>query len=519
MKVKKKKKVKLPQRIKDRMRPALPSKTTLSEYDLIRSICKESFYDFVREFWSVISKAKPVWNWHIEYLCNELQFMAERVFRGQKKLHDLVVNISPGTTKSTIMSVMFPIWCWTRMPEFQFIGASYTADLARDLSMKSRDIVQSDKFKNVFPEITLREDQNTKGLFKNKHGGWRYAVGIDGMVTGMHAHFIVIDDPLDPQMSMSEADIKSANTWIINTLSNRKVDKAVTPIALVMQRLHQDDPTSRFLKQKNIKWVCLPAEILPEKDNVNPPELKKFYKKGLMDPVRLSRQVLEEERSKGELYYASQFLQNPVPEGGLMFKCDRIKITTEVPKKWRRLVRFWDKAGTRDGGAFTVGTLLGLDTEDRYWVLDVIRGQWDSWERERLIRDTAIKDGFKVLVGTEQEPGSGGKESAEGTLRRMTQLRGPKDEPFRCKLVKSDITTGGKIARADPFSVVVNQRNVYMVKADWNKEWIDEHSHFPNSRYKDQVDSSSGAFALCGVKKVRVGGVRSRSEQLELVGS
>lgn len=489
------------------------------EYDLVRSICKSSFYDFVKEFWSIISKARPVWNWHIEYLCDELQYMAERVFRGQKKLHDLVVNISPGTTKSTIMSVMFPIWCWTRMPEFQFIGASYTADLARDLSMKSRDIVQSDHFKRIFPEIQIREDQNTKGLFKNKQGGWRYAVGINGMVTGMHAHFIVIDDPLDPQMALSDADIKSANAWIVNTLSTRKVEKSVTPIALVMQRLHQDDPTARFLKQKNVKHINLPAEIT-SKDNVVPKDLEKYYKDGLMDPVRLSQEVLDEERSKGELYYASQFLQDPAPEGGAMFKVDRIKVSREVPKRWRRLVRFWDKAGTRDGGAYTVGVLMGLDTDGRYWILDVIRGQWDSWERERIIRDAALKDGWKVLVGVEQEPGSGGKESAEGTHRRITQLRGPKDQPFRCKIVKVDITTGGKVARADPFSVVVNQRNVYLVDSSdeegWNKEWLEEHRYFPNSRNKDQVDATAGAFSLCGVRKTRIGGIKSRSEQLEL---
>src|SRR5690606_9908501 len=65
----------------------------VDEMELVGSVCKDSFYEFVKEFWSVIVPEKPVWNWHIEYLCNELQKIAERVFQGKPKLYDLVVNI------------------------------------------------------------------------------------------------------------------------------------------------------------------------------------------------------------------------------------------------------------------------------------------------------------------------------------------------------------------------------------------------------------------------------------------
>ena len=297
----------------------------VDEYSLIASICRDSFYEFVKEFWSVLIPEKPVWNWHIEYLCNELQQAAERVFKGLPKKHDIVVNIPPGTTKSTIMSVMYPAWLWTRMPSIRFIGASHAEKLALDLSMKCRDIIKSDKYRACFPEVILRDDQDTKTKFQNTQGGYRYAIGVEGAVIGMHAHIIVIDDPIDVNAATSSTLLRKVNYWIDSQLSNRKVDKAVSFMILVMQRLHQDDPTSLFLKRKKIKWICLPAE---KSEKISPPELVKYYNKlggGSLDPIRLNHLVLDEEKQKGQYYYSSQFRQDPVPLGGGMFKVSRIK--------------------------------------------------------------------------------------------------------------------------------------------------------------------------------------------------
>lgn len=478
----------------------------VNEDELVASICQDSFFEFMKEFWEIVVPESPVWNWHIKYLCDELQFIAERIFKGQRKIFDLAVNIAPGTTKSLIMSVMLPAWCMTRMPSFKFIGASYSFPLAMDLSMKCRDIVSSDKYRKYFPHVALRPDQNTKGYFKTTQGGWRYAVGVNGAITGMHAHMIVIDDPLNPQEAQSTADIATANHWIKHTLSNRKVDKAITPMILVMQRLHQDDPTAQFLKNKKVKHICLPAEIEPGvRNNVKPADVADYYVDGMMDPIRMGPEVLKEEKAKGEYYYSSQFRQDPVPAGGGMFKTARIK-TDALPTKWRQFVRFWDKAGTKDGGAFTVGVKIGQDIDGRFWVLDVVRVQLDSFERERLIQKIAKIDGYETVIGIEQEGGSGGKESAEGTAKNL--------HGYKVRIVKADATTGGKIERADPWSVQMNAGNVYMPLfmkdsegwLDWAHDFVEEHKYFPFSKYKDQVDAASGALMLCTKKKVRVGG-------------
>ena len=144
-----------------------------------------------------------------------------------------------------------------------------------------------------------------------------------------------------------------------------------------------------------------------------------------------------------------------------------------------------------------MGLLLGEDYENRYWVLDVERGQYDTGRRENLVKQTAEMDGPDVIIGIEQEPGSGGKESAENTVRN---LRGYVVEVVR--------PTGDKVVRAMPFSSHVNNGRVWYVEADWNKEYLNELALFPFGKYKDQVDASSGAFTAATFPGGRIGVIK-----------
>lgn len=472
-----------------------------TENELLASICRSSFADFLREFWSVVVPEKLVWNWHIQYLCDELQKIAERVFRGEKKKYDLIINISPGTSKSTIATIMFPAWLWTRMASCRVISASYSYDIATDLSRKSRDVVKSEKFRELFPGIDIREDQDAKSFFVNTKGGERYAIGVDGGVMGKHAHVIIVDDPLNPKEAASDADLAAANRWMEETLPSRKVDKRITPTIIIMQRLHEADPTGMRLekaKKVPVKHICLPAELT---DNVKPPSLRDFYVDGLMDPHRLDWDAIGEAEAQGEFVYSSQYLQTPIPRGGAMFDTGKLNIAPRAPDRADlvSVVRYWDKAsGTEGGGAYTVGALLGKDVDGNFWILDIVRVQYNSGAREKLIRTTALQDGKRVKVYVEQEPGSGGKDSAMGTVRTLAG--------FRVRVDKVGKSQGNKELRADAFSTQVNHGNVYMVKAQWNREYLNEMRHFPRSRHKDQIDASSGAFNVLAGKKTRVGG-------------
>jgi predicted phage terminase large subunit-like protein len=481
--------------------------TGLSLPDVTAEICRKSFYQFVKRFWSVLIDAPPIWNWHIETICNEMQIVAERVFRGEKKAYDVIINVPPGSTKSTICSIMFPAWVWTRMEAARIISASYAATVATDNSRKSRMVIESDLYKSLFPTVVLRDDQNAKTFYETSKGGDRVAVGTGGAITGRHGHFLIVDDPINPKEARSKVEIVNADTWIRETFATRKVDKSVSVMIIIMQRLHEDDPTGKRLREadKNpVRHICLPAELPPiEANNVFPVKLREKYVNGLMDPVRMPKTVLEgEKQTLGAYGYAGQYDQSPTPLSGGMFEFAKI-IPDYPPAKFVEIVRYWDKAGTHEGGAFTAGVKMGKDKEGLFWLLDVVRGQWDSGKRERIILQTAMTDTTKIRVGVEQEPGSGGKESMEGTVKRLAGFR-----------VDVDKVSGDKVLRADPFSVQVNNGNVRVpVGASWWPEFRNEMQFFPFGSTKDQIDAASGAFAQLTKKRLTIGGLSFKKKE------
>jgi phage terminase large subunit-like protein len=301
-------------------------------------LCRRSLYKFVQEFWEIIIPEDPVWNWHIKHICDELQSDVLRVcklpatkmlFEGeyieiaaknrQPKLHDDLINVPPGSSKSTIITIMLPAWAWTIDPTLRIVSASYSGDLSQDHAVKSRDIIMSDKYKEYFPEIELRSDQNNKNNYKNTKNGERYATSVGGTIMGIHAHIIIVDDPLNPKQSASEIQLAEACNFVDTTLSTRKVDKAVTLTILVMQRLNELDPSGVWLRKrdregKKVRHICLPARIT---DRVFPESLRDNYIEGLLDPIRMNDEVLRDmEIDLGSYGFAGQLLQDPAPEGG-----------------------------------------------------------------------------------------------------------------------------------------------------------------------------------------------------------
>ncbi len=439
-------------------------------------LCRRHFYEFVRLFWPIIIPEKPIYNWHIPYLCAELQALAEQASERLSKHHDIIINIPPGTTKSTLCTLLFPAWCWTLDPTLRIITGSYSGELATEHSVKTRDVLRSDLYKQLFPEIELKTDQNSKTYYENTMGGSRMATSVGGTVTGKHAHIIIVDDPLNPKMAASEIERKTANDWLDKTLSTRKVDKAITPTILIMQRLHEDDCTGHWLaKQKQkLKHICLPAEL---SSLVKPHSLRMKYKRGLLDEKRLGRTVLQESKvDLGTYGYAGQFEQSPAPEEGGLLKKNWFKLTNAIPENttWNFCI---DPAYTASDYNDATA-LLAYSVQNNQWVIREVEAvRMEFPELLKYIVTFCQKNGYSSSSRIYIEPKASGKSLVQA-LKRETTLNVLED--------KSPVTD--KIARVQNISAIVEAGRVELLQGAWNEDFLKEVCHFPNAKHDDRVD-------------------------------
>lgn len=449
---------------------------TLNQTKANAELCKRSFFYFVQEFWSEIIPDEPVYNWHIEYLCNELQQMVERVAKREDKLHDLIINIPPGTSKSTIATVMLPAWAWTIDERIRSLTASYSASLSTDHAIKSRDIIRSDKYLSYYPELEIKKDQDNKTHYKNNFGGERYATSVTGTVTGFHAHLIIVDDPLNPKGASSEADRKTANDFMDITLSTRKVSKSVTPTILVMQRLHQKDCTGNWLekKGKKIKHICLPGELTKD---VKPLELREKYINGLLDTKRLTKNDLTELKiNLGSYGYAGQIMQIPSPsDGGIWkqwIKPISDKDLDELLPNITQIGTDWDLAYTqKQTNSASAYVTAGL-YDNKMYITDA---DWDWLEFPKLITYMKTKTKPHYIEG---------KASGKSAKQTLTNQGIP--------AIEVQVTGGDKIARAQMATPYAESGMIYCRESILNKIYNDSKQGiliFPNGEGDDLQDA------------------------------
>lgn len=316
-----------------------------------RSLVLYRFDYFIREFWSEIIPEPLVWNWHISVLAQYCQSIVLKLKGREKAIKDLLINIPPGTTKSTIVTIMLPAWAWAIDPSLRILTTSYSSSLSTQHAIKSRDIIRSDKYKRLFPYVQIRKDQDNKTNYENTAGGQRYVSSVGGTITGFHGHLLIVDDPLNAQEAASEAKLADAEKYMDQTLSTRKVNKEGSPTILIMQRLHEKDPAGLWLKKRSTKIdrLCIPGVAT---EWIHPPELREHYDKaaGLLDPIRMSTEALMDLKDRlGSYGYAGQILQSPVPLEGALWQADWFKIIRRdrIPEL-RDLATDWDLAFTKN---------------------------------------------------------------------------------------------------------------------------------------------------------------------------
>jgi len=481
----------------------LPTRQQLNEENAKR--CKSSFYYFLRHFWDVIVNETPIYNWHIKYICDEVQLVADRVFQRLPKEYDLIINIPPATTKSTIVTVMYPVWCWINDPSLKFITGSYSQSLSIDHAQLSRDIIRSQKFKDLFPDIQLRDDRDAKQLYANTSGGARMATSVGGTSTGKHAHILIVDDPTNPKKALSDIERANANRWLDLTLATRKVDKQVTPLILIMQRLHEDDCTGHILAKGKVKvkHICLPATVDSE---IVPKELKSNYVDGMLDPIRLNREVLQELRTDmGSYGYAGQMLQAPAPQEGGIFKkkwfgyFTPVELAKEIQFKEpnnenpiENLPRYFysDTAYGKEGSDNSATACYSVYNGDIYvWGLWVVNLTFPEFRRDYIKWIRSM--GYNSYSICRFEP----KASGISTVQELKEVILPDGNKLNVK--EDDPPSDSKQTRAMSVSPVVESGHIKLLKGSvWIEDFLAECAMFPNAIHDDQVDVLSAIIRI-----------------------
>ena len=475
-----------------------------------REACLNSFYEFFISFWGVIVQEDLIVAPHIEYICDELQSIAVFIRERKKKPHDLIINVPPGSTKTTIVLQMYPAWLWAIDPTIRIISSSHSGPLSIESASKSRDIIMSPKYQKFFPHVVMRGDKSAKKAYENTKGGTRDATSTGSAITGRHAHIKLMDDLQEISKAASTPHRYQAVEHM-KTLFTREVEKGNSINVLIMQRLHELDCTKYLLSlsgSRKVKHICLPAEY---SEKVSPSGAKKLYKNGLLDSVRMSKSILSEKRAElGTYGYASQFEQDPTPPEGGMIKrkwfqfVDRAStpISTSAPQFFVDTAYEKKKNVSKATGEARNDPTGLISTQINNGICYITSYEEVYMELPDLVRyiPTYCKlNGYKSGSLVRIEPKASGKSTVQ-TIRSFSNLNvkeieGGKDSK------ETELTNASPSIEAGRF---------VLVRGAWNDLFLDRVCGFPYAAHDEAVD------LLCYAKKHYFGGGNSQITQTAL---
>lgn len=397
-------------------------------------------------------------------------------------------------------------WFHGHEPDAKTIFASFSDDLGVKTNGVLQRIFDDEKYRLAFPDTQIsplsggegrRYIRTTKLLEFLEHRGSFRNTTVNGQINGKTLNLGVVDDPIKGRAEASSLQMRDkAWNWLMDDFFSRFDDLA--GMIMTMTRWHLDDPGGRFLEKFPDTIVLrYPAEATPEsiKKNKEPRKVGEV----LFPEFKSAAFIAERKAAYTAASWASLYQQSPIVAGGEMFPIEQIRIVGAFNRREiKKSIRYWDKAGTRDAGKRTAGVLMHEMESGQWLVEDVTKGQWDHYTREQRIKQVAEIDdanainGIRPDIWVEQEPGSGGKESAERTI---LNLKG-----HNCF---ADKVTGEKEFRAEPYAAQVQGGNIMILRKEWNKDFLDEHETYPSGRFKDQIDAAAGAFSKLVAKKYR----------------
>lgn len=452
--------------------------------DIKREVLKNNYFEFFCWAFELLHPgAKYSDNFHIKFLCDLLQDEANRILNNIEKDKDILINIPPRTSKSLIFSVCFLPWVWINDPSRKFICISNDEGLALLNSQFSRDIIAHPEYQELFGDCYfIRGDLDSKGHFANNYGGYRISRTSGTNITGWSCDFCIVDDPDSASKVRSQAEREKVHNFYFSSLYNRLTPPNLGLRVVLQQRVHENDLTGAILERQpdNYMHICLPAEL--GQVEVLPPELAESYTNGLLDPKRLSKEILDDFKNiLGTKGYTGQYLQSPSPEEGGIFKrewFDIIPATSIVRDSINNPIHFVLDTAFTDKQENDPSAIITFFVRDNMiYVLDCHEIWAEFPELLQHVQSHAKKyhysDNSKIYV----EPKSSGKSLVQ-QLRISTKLN----------VIELDPPKDSKVTRANSVAPICESRRVKLVDGQYVGKFLEQIVTFPNSLNDDMTD-------------------------------
>jgi len=469
--------------------------------------CARSFADFVEAFWHVVDPAEYVRTWGVDCLCEYLQAVSAG------ELQNLVVNMPPRLAKSTVCAVLWPVWDWIEHPERAWLTASYAHPLAIRDSDRSRMVIRSEFFQIGYGgRFQLRQGQDEKHRYDNDQGGHRIATSVGAATTGEGGNICLVDDPHSVTEAFSEAKRERCKNWFKGAFSTRLNDRASDHLVIVGQRVHVDDLCAATLENdKRGKWTHVKLQMQAKRTYSIPQPLtgsERVIEQGeLLCPERFdAQQVADLTEELGPYQAPAQLDQEPMPEGGTIFKRKYWSFYQRLPKRFDRFIISGDTAykdtAAADWSAFGVWGALGR----AYYKIGHLREKLEYPDLKRTVRQF-YKNWNGLLLGKYGLPVT--ELVIEDKASGISLVQEFQRDNVLGDIVRPIKFDRNKVAHAHSVLPVVSAGRVRLPESEdvvsaemeiavqpWLHDYLTEMDKFPASKHDDQADETMHAITF-----------------------
>lgn len=465
----------------------------MSDKKLLKAILKNDFYSFVQKVFHEVSGGERfVPNWHLEVLC----YMLEQARLG--KIKRLIINVPPRSLKSVIVNVAFSAWVLGHNPKEKLISASYSADLSEKFARDSKRVMESGWYKELFPKSVISRERSSATDFVTVSRGGRFATSVEGTLTGRGGNFIIIDDPIKPNDTMSETALNKVNEWYRNTLLSRLDDKENGVIIVVMQRVHENDLTGYLLENPDI-WKHIRMPQIATEDEEWDIGTKIFRRKEgvLLNSNQITMETISQlQDSMGTYVWSGQYQQAPFTSEGGIIREEWIHYYDSLPSEWdiTDILISWDTGNkTGENNAYSACCVFAFTKYGKFYLLDVIRGKFEMPQLIEKMVEVYSYWKYTLNAGNLVKMLIEDKASGTQALQILKQGRDSRGCAFNVEAINPN---DDKVSRLRGASVYIEMGYVLFPKNEelWWKDFKKELFGFPGTKYKDQVDAFTQAI-------------------------